>query len=90
MAEAGYLTPSWPKPWGRDAGALELAVIDDEFRSAKELHALLRDRGEAIGLATVYRTLAALAQAGEVDVLLRDDGRFKGSAACNENPDSRV
>jgi len=35
VAEAGFLTPSWPKPWGRDADALELAVIDDEFRQAK-------------------------------------------------------
>lgn len=46
----------------------------DEFRSAQELHAVLRDRGEGIGLATVYRTLQALADGGEVDVLRRADG----------------
>ncbi|NHC12601.1 Fur family transcriptional regulator [Motilibacter deserti] len=52
------------------------AVLDetDEFRSAQDLHALLRERGEAVGLTTVYRTLQGLAEAGEVDVLRRDDG----------------
>jgi alkylation response protein AidB-like acyl-CoA dehydrogenase len=35
MADAGYITPSWPKPWGRDADALQMLVIDDEFRAAK-------------------------------------------------------
>ena len=46
----------------------------DEFRSAQDLHAMLRDRGEAIGLTTVYRTLQALAEAGEVDSLRTADG----------------
>ena len=35
IADAGYLAPQWPKPWGRDASALEQLVIDDEFRKAK-------------------------------------------------------
>jgi alkylation response protein AidB-like acyl-CoA dehydrogenase len=35
LAAAGYVTPGWPKPWGRDAGALELLVIEEEFRAAK-------------------------------------------------------
>ena len=52
------------------------AVLDDidEFRSAQELHDLLKQRGEAVGLTTVYRTLQALADAGEVDVLRSGDG----------------
>lgn len=41
----------------------------DEFRSAQELHALLGARGERVGLTTVYRTLQALADAGEIDVM---------------------
>ena len=41
----------------------------DDFRSAQELHDELRRRGEGIGLTTVYRTLQALAEAGEIDVL---------------------
>jgi Fur family ferric uptake transcriptional regulator len=39
------------------------------FHSAQELHAMLRDRGDAIGLTTVYRTLQTLADAEEVDVM---------------------
>ena len=35
LAEAGYVTPGWPAPWGRDAKALELMVIEEEFRAAK-------------------------------------------------------
>jgi Fur family transcriptional regulator, ferric uptake regulator len=38
-----------------------------EFRSAQQLHAGLRDRGAAVGVTTVYRTLQLLADAGEVD-----------------------
>jgi Fur family ferric uptake transcriptional regulator len=53
-----------------------IAVLDlsDGFMSAQDLHALLAKHGDRVGLATVYRTLAALASAGEVDVLLREDG----------------
>jgi len=56
-----------------------LAVLDalesfDDFRSAQEIHELLGDRGEQVGLATVYRTLQRLADAGEVDVLRTEDG----------------
>jgi Fur family ferric uptake transcriptional regulator len=46
----------------------------DDFRSAQDIHALLRGRGEAVGLTTVYRTLASLADAGEVDAIRTDDG----------------
>jgi alkylation response protein AidB-like acyl-CoA dehydrogenase len=35
MVADGYVTPSWPRPWGRDASALELLVIEEEFRAAK-------------------------------------------------------
>jgi len=45
-----------------------------DFRSAQEIHEELRRVGEGIGLTTVYRTLQALADAGEVDVLRRLDG----------------
>lgn len=44
------------------------------FRSAQDLHAELRDRGNAIGLTTVYRTLQSMADAGAVDVLRTDSG----------------
>ncbi len=46
----------------------------DAFRSAQQIHAELVARGESVGLTTVYRTLQALAEAGEIDSLLLDDG----------------
>jgi Fur family transcriptional regulator, ferric uptake regulator len=46
----------------------------EEFRSAQELHDMLKHRGDSVGLTTVYRTLQSLADAGEVDVLRTDDG----------------
>ncbi|MGW5420437.1 Fur family transcriptional regulator [Streptomyces sp. NPDC003943] len=46
----------------------------DEFRSAQELHDMLKHRGDSVGLTTVYRTLQSLAEAGEVDALRTSDG----------------
>jgi Fur family transcriptional regulator, ferric uptake regulator len=57
----------------RRAVAEVLATFSD-FRSAQEIHELLARRGEAVGLATVYRTLQRLAEAGEVDLLRTEDG----------------
>ncbi|MDR2988792.1 MAG: acyl-CoA dehydrogenase [Nocardiopsaceae bacterium] len=34
MIESGYVMPNWPKPWGRDAGAVEQLVIEQEFSAA--------------------------------------------------------
>ena len=52
------------------------AALDEveEFRSAQELHDMLKHRGDSVGLTTVYRTLQSLADAGEVDVLRTTDG----------------
>ncbi|QIK71006.1 transcriptional repressor [Propioniciclava coleopterorum] len=47
----------------------------DEFMTAQDIHDLLRARGEKIGLATVYRHLQALTDAGEVDVIRTADGQ---------------
>lgn len=43
-----------------------------EFVSAQELHDKLTESGEKIGLATVYRTLATLAEEGRIDALRSD------------------
>jgi Fur family transcriptional regulator, ferric uptake regulator len=56
------------------AAVAALLTESEEFRSAQDLHLLLRGRGEAIGLTTVYRTLQAMADGGEVDVLRSGDG----------------
>jgi Fur family ferric uptake transcriptional regulator len=53
------------------------ALLDDDsagFRSAQDIYARLREQGNPIGLATVYRALQSLAEDGEVDTLRTDDG----------------
>lgn len=45
-----------------------------EFRTAQQIHDELRKRGDSIGLTTVYRTLQALSEAGELDALRTADG----------------
>jgi Fur family transcriptional regulator, ferric uptake regulator len=52
------------------------ALLDrtESFISAQELHARLRDQGDPIGLATVYRSLQQLAEDGGVDVVHPDNG----------------
>jgi alkylation response protein AidB-like acyl-CoA dehydrogenase len=34
LIETGYIMPNWPKPYGRDAGAVEQLVIEEEFSNA--------------------------------------------------------
>jgi alkylation response protein AidB-like acyl-CoA dehydrogenase len=34
LVETGYVMPHWPKPWGREAGAIEQLVIEQEFGAA--------------------------------------------------------
>jgi alkylation response protein AidB-like acyl-CoA dehydrogenase len=35
LAEAGYVVPHWPAPWGIDADPLHQLIIDEELRAAK-------------------------------------------------------
>lgn len=60
----------------RRAVAEVLASVSD-FQSAQQLHELLRARGQRIGLATVYRTLASMAELGEVDAIRAPDGETR-------------
>jgi Fur family ferric uptake transcriptional regulator len=59
--------------WQREAVR---AALDDAggFVSAQGLHGALHAGGSAIGLATVYRALADLAQEGDADSLQSPDG----------------
>src|SRR5205823_7985656 len=34
LAEAGYVVPHWPRPWGLDADPLTQLIIDDELKRA--------------------------------------------------------
>lgn len=61
------------------------ALLQDraDFRTAQQIHADLRDAGAGVGLTTVYRTLAVMAESGEVDMLLGEDGeaRYRACSA---------
>jgi len=46
----------------------------DDFLSAQDIHANLRASGQKVGLATVYRALQALHEAGELDALRTESG----------------
>lgn len=55
----------------------ELLARTPEFRSAQQLHAMLGEEGESVSLATVYRNLNALVEAGEVDALAAPGGETR-------------
>ncbi len=59
----------------------------EDFRSAQEIHDLLRSTGENVGLSTVYRTLQSLADAEQVDVLRSEDGetRYRRCSASHHH-----
>lgn len=57
----------------RQAVLSELDRVDD-FRSAQQIFEDLGVEGNRVGLATVYRNLQVLAEAGELDVLRAQDG----------------
>ncbi|MBM7510008.1 MULTISPECIES: Fur family transcriptional regulator [Nocardioides] len=69
-------TPPSPglRPTRQRVAVAEAMASFDDFRSAQEIHDLLGRRGETVGLATVYRTLQRLADAGEIDRLLTEGG----------------
>ena len=59
----------------RQRAAVEALLEDiDDFMSAQALHGRLRTQGETVGLATVYRTLQAMAADGTVDMMRTGDG----------------
>ena len=59
----------------------ELAQERDDV-TAQQLWSRLRERDSATGLATVYRTLALLSEAGIVDVLSHDVASKRGGEQC--------
>lgn len=56
------------------AAVAEVLAESEEFRTAQQLHDLVREQGHSVGLATVYRTMQVMAAAGDVDVLRNDEG----------------
>jgi Fur family ferric uptake transcriptional regulator len=47
----------------------------DGFATAQEIHDRMRHDGLTVGLATVYRTLTAMAATGEIDAIRAEDGQ---------------
>ncbi len=62
------------RPTRQRTAVVEALASVPDFRSAQEIHQLLGERGERVGLATVYRTLQRMAESGDVDVLRTEDG----------------
>lgn len=57
----------------RAAIAATLAGFDD-FRSAQDVHEAMRRSDQPVGLATIYRTLQAMVDSGELDSLRSESG----------------
>ncbi len=74
MTSTEATPPSTGRPTRQRRAVAEVLTTFADFRSAQEIHALLAKRGENVGLATVYRTLQRLSEAGEVDMLRTEDG----------------
>jgi Fur family ferric uptake transcriptional regulator len=68
-------SPANPRRTRQRAAVSAAMGRSGEFRTAQEVHAALRESGDSIGLATVYRTLAQLAEAGEIDCIRTPDGQ---------------
>lgn len=63
----------------------ELLSSVNEFMTAQEIHSALQLRGSRIGLATVYRNLAALAERGEVDAVTGTNGETRYRSCSNSH-----
>lgn len=62
------------RPTRQRTAVKELLDGTREFLTAQQAHDALRRSGDRVGLATVYRALQAMAEAGEVDALRTADG----------------
>lgn len=69
-------TEPQPRPTRQRLAVARVVETFDDFRSAQQIHALLTDQGETVGLATVYRALQRMAEAGEVDTLRTEEGEL--------------
>jgi Fur family ferric uptake transcriptional regulator len=57
------------RPTRQRLAVLAVLAAERDDATAQEIHAALAAGGERVGLATVYRTLAALSECGAVDAL---------------------
>jgi Fur family ferric uptake transcriptional regulator len=71
---SGNMSMGGARPTRQRRAVAAALQSSEEFRSAQEIHDHLRRNGDNVGLSTVYRTLQALADNGDVDVLRTEDG----------------
>ncbi|WP_342318206.1 Fur family transcriptional regulator [Corynebacterium mayonis] len=78
MTDTHSVRPRQPKLGVRNTRQREAVVRVlqdvDKFISARFIHDELKNRGEKVGLTTVYRTLQSLTEVEAVDVLHNADG----------------
>jgi Fur family ferric uptake transcriptional regulator len=80
------MTSTEPEP--KQRSTKQRAVVENAlgahpgFVTAQQLYTELVDKGEKIGLATVYRNLQSLAKSGRADIRRSDDGEA-GYRACS-------
>lgn len=60
LAEAGYVAPHWPRPWGLDADPIHQIIIDEELRAAR-----VRRPVNPIGIGWAGPTLVAAGTADQ-------------------------
>lgn len=73
MTETRGAPPQRRHTWQREA-VRESLRRREGFVTAQELHRDIEESGQRIGLATVYRALASLAEDGDADTMLNQDG----------------
>jgi Fur family ferric uptake transcriptional regulator len=71
-----YLRQAGVKPTRQRVGVVAELMREPDDVTAQELLGRLRRRGERFGLATVYRTLALLAESGAIDRLSHRPGEL--------------
>ena len=74
MAEHSAPSPTPPRRTRQRTAVDGILADRDDFRTAQEIHDDLRRLGERVGLTTVYRTLQAMTEAGELDALRTAEG----------------
>lgn len=63
-----------PRATRQRAAVADILARTDGFRSAQQIHSALESEGTRVGLATVYRNLQSLAEAGDLDQLRSAEG----------------
>ena len=70
------LSDAGVRPTRQRVRVLDELMSEPDDVTAQQLHDRLRSRGEKLGLATVYRTLGLLAEAGVIDALSHRPGEL--------------